>query len=75
MMLWANREKWLGDTTATFGASATDAHFTNSRHITTFQTPLVVELSTENERPHRFSIRRQGAAYQTRLRMGATFAR
>jgi hypothetical protein len=62
-----------GDTTATFGAGATDAHFTNSRHITTFQTPLV-ELSTENERPRRFSIRRQGAAYQTRLRMEATFA-
>jgi hypothetical protein len=62
-----------GDTTATFGARATDAHFTNSGHLTTFQTPLD-ELSTENERPRRFSIRRQGAAYQTRLRMEATFA-
>jgi hypothetical protein len=63
-----------GDTTATFGARATDAHLTNSGHLTTFQAPLV-ETSTENERPRRFSIRRQGAAYQTRLRMGATFAR
>ncbi len=62
-----------GDTIATFGTSATDAHFTNSKHITTFQAPLV-EISTENERPRRFSIRRQGAAYQTRLRMEATFA-
>src|SRR5260370_34964150 len=48
-----------GDTTATFGARATEADFTNGGSLPTFQTPLA-EVSTENERPRCFSHQASG---------------
>jgi hypothetical protein len=47
---WARLMKRPGDTTATFGARATDAHLTNSGHLTTFQAPLVETSTKMNDR-------------------------